>query len=597
MLITLVSYAVMLFCFIAIGLTFQLVFEKLFDYKFKRITSVIMMGLSFSIIYSQTFSIFSKVSAQAFYILLIVSILSIIINIKSVVEWKNKLLLIEKKELLLVSSIIFVVSLISAYMACGIPTGFDTSNYHIPSIRWIEEYGVVKGLGNLHTRFAYNSSFLCLQALFSFKWILNDSLHSMNGFIWLFFVLYSLFSKKRINEIRLSLILRFVFLSILLRLDMINSIVNPDTDFLPMCLAAYIFIEWSKLNEDKEENVAPYGLLCVLACVAITVKLSVAILVLFSINPIIVLIKIRKKKEIIIYSVIGILVSLPYVIRNVIISGYLLYPVASLDIFNFDWEIPKSVVLSDSVAIKLFARGNGDWNYSDINLNILSWITLWVRKTNNTSGFWAFLSLLLIVVMIIYLLVNRKKKFEYDNILYYMIIICFCFWFFTAPGIRFGKWWIYSIPAFTVWLVIFENREKCVIKIENIKCMLIKLLIMCSIFIFLWFGDAKIVNGIRWIVFPKNYTNENATSKYIDINGIKFYYYKDENKEKVGGLNAYDGFPGTECVNTIYRIEMRGESLADGFRVKNEYKNIPYGFQGNILNEDEIKNIGINKYY
>ena len=31
----------------------------------------------------------------------------------------------------------------------------DTPLYHAQSIRWIEDYGAVKGLGNIHNRFAY----------------------------------------------------------------------------------------------------------------------------------------------------------------------------------------------------------------------------------------------------------------------------------------------------------------------------------------------------------------------------------------------------------------------------------------------------------
>lgn len=47
------------------------------------------------------------------------------------------------------------------------PGQYDTGLYHAQAIRWIEDYGVVPGLGNLHMRLAYNSAFMSLQALFS----------------------------------------------------------------------------------------------------------------------------------------------------------------------------------------------------------------------------------------------------------------------------------------------------------------------------------------------------------------------------------------------------------------------------------------------
>lgn len=35
----------------------------------------------------------------------------------------------------------------------------NTDLYHVQSIRWIEEYGIAPGLGNLHYHLAYNSAF------------------------------------------------------------------------------------------------------------------------------------------------------------------------------------------------------------------------------------------------------------------------------------------------------------------------------------------------------------------------------------------------------------------------------------------------------
>jgi len=57
----------------------------------------------------------------------------------------------------------------------------DTGIYHAQAIRWIETYPVVPGLGNLHTRFAYNSSWLVANALFSFAFTGLRSFHLLPG--------------------------------------------------------------------------------------------------------------------------------------------------------------------------------------------------------------------------------------------------------------------------------------------------------------------------------------------------------------------------------------------------------------------------------
>ena len=62
--------------------------------------------------------------------------------------------------------------------SCGPNVHVDTELYHGQAVRWMEEYSAVKGLGNIFRRSAYNSSFLCLQALFSFKFVFGQSIRN-----------------------------------------------------------------------------------------------------------------------------------------------------------------------------------------------------------------------------------------------------------------------------------------------------------------------------------------------------------------------------------------------------------------------------------
>ena len=89
-------------------------------------------------------------------------------------------------------------------------------------------------------------------------------------------------------------------------------------------------------------------------------------------------------------------------------------------------------------------------------------------------------------------------------------------------------------------------------------------------------------NNYRLMSFmPNDYNDDNAQKKFAVINGHKFYYYYPDIENSQ--LNGYYGFPGTETKYTLERIEMRGANLHDGFRVKKEYENIIYDFQGRLL--------------
>lgn len=73
-------------------------------------------------------------------------------------------------------------AVMTAYFASRGLQHTDTGIYHAQAIRWYEEYGLVKGLGNLQQHFAYNSAYLAYAAAFSMKWLVGQSLHGTNGF-------------------------------------------------------------------------------------------------------------------------------------------------------------------------------------------------------------------------------------------------------------------------------------------------------------------------------------------------------------------------------------------------------------------------------
>ena len=54
--------------------------------------------------------------------------------------------------------------------------------------------------------------------------------------------------------------------------------------------------------------------------------------------------------------IIALILFLPWVIRNLILSGYLVYPGLTFDPFHFDWRIPAEAVRRESAVITAWAR-------------------------------------------------------------------------------------------------------------------------------------------------------------------------------------------------------------------------------------------------
>ena len=53
-------------------------------------------------------------------------------------------------------------------------TNYDTAAYHLQTIRWINEYSVIPGLGNLWGHFAYNQSYFEFLALLKYFPFFNE---------------------------------------------------------------------------------------------------------------------------------------------------------------------------------------------------------------------------------------------------------------------------------------------------------------------------------------------------------------------------------------------------------------------------------------
>lgn len=65
------------------------------------------------------------------------------------------------------------------------PTSYDTGLYYLQSIRWINSYATVPGLGNLHDRLAFNQSFFSFAAALNFYPYFNHGYAIASSFLFL----------------------------------------------------------------------------------------------------------------------------------------------------------------------------------------------------------------------------------------------------------------------------------------------------------------------------------------------------------------------------------------------------------------------------
>ncbi|MDE6056070.1 MAG: hypothetical protein K2G55_20470, partial [Lachnospiraceae bacterium] len=256
---------------------------------------------------------------------------------------------------------------------------YDSDLYHAQSIRWIEEYGIVKGLGNIHVRFAYNSSFFALSALYSMKFLTGHSLHTVNGLIALLLWLQvlPLFEKYKKGQ-RKTLVTSFARLGAFYYLTVIYSdIVAPASDFAIMCVIFFIVIKWLELLEHEEDSAVPYAILCVAGVYAVTLKLTAGLILILLAKPVSMLVRQKRWRDIGICLMMGIVTIAPWLARTVILSGYLLYPFPALDLFDVDWKMNAFAAALDAAEIKTWGRGLN--NAALVDLPITQWFSEWFQ--------------------------------------------------------------------------------------------------------------------------------------------------------------------------------------------------------------------------
>ena len=441
----------------------------------------------------------------------------------------------------------------------------DTFLYHAQAIEWTELYGAVKGLGNLFNNFAYNSSILCLQALFSWRGFTGVSIHVTNGLLCVLAVMFFFLTAKTRGKRSLyaSDLVRaaaplYVFYSI-------TGISSPGTDISAMLLMLYLFTKWVEYAEEgspatgynKDKETARTAFWGILSVFALSIKLSVAPVVLMCLYPMYYYLRGRKWKELASFIILGTVVVLPFFIRNVIISGYLVYPFPALDIFSFDWKMPASVARQDQITNMVWGRainfaedGRSDWP-------IYKWIVIW-WKVQETEDKWLWLADICMLIFGICMVVAAavKRKFGKKEFILIVAMLSWSYWMYMAPLVRYGFAYFFMLPAVVLLFACNGERVGFAV-IESIF----------TVAMFTWMIDSFSTYNYN-LLWPEDYpVNTGETCTIESTDGSEFLlYYPKEGTEEMLDYPGYELFPAVPGKIDTDHLKMRGKDFSEGFR-------------------------------
>ncbi len=411
---------------------------------------VCISGMLTTVFISTILCLFMPLALFANSILLLFAILSVLFNRKAL---RNQLK-ITKSDLTntpFVFWILFLIFLaVFGYISFQPSSHHDDGLYYSTSIKWLQEYGTVRGLVNLNPRIGFNSSWLILQALYGFAFLKKGLFNDLNGLLLLYVLIFALGGVIKLirGDRSLSVLMRAIFILPALAFYrgrgsdwmMFNfNFIESCTADLPVCLLIWIvfilFLE-SESDPSKKSLLAFYCLL------AFTIKLSAMPLLLL---PLFFAVRTGNIKRIFYSAAMGLVLLSPWIIRNVLLSGYLLYPFSGLDLFHLPWKIPIQSVKFQESAIMVMAADPTQPYGQPFSESVLQWFPKWFprqtifQKTFFLSTIMATLGFMMMgITMMIRQGIGFFSKYLFHIILVVAGICGISLWLLKGPDFRFG---------------------------------------------------------------------------------------------------------------------------------------------------------------
>jgi len=457
----------------------------------------------------------------------------------------------------LVGFILILAFLTVLENATHAPANSDTGLYHAQTIRWFETYRIVPGLGNLHARLALNSSWLVLNASLSMAFLRLRSFHLIGGVLFLACILYFVEGLDDLDRRKISLpaILKILFLPLAFYL-LGSEISSPGTD-MPVSLFAWVILTlWVEKVESRSRMGIYVPVLFLFCLFSITLKLAAMPLLLLALLIGMEYLKGKRWRDVFVLVIMGTIILLPWLIRSVFLSGYLVFPVSQIDLFRVDWKMPAEDVIAIRESITGYARVlRNDWQFAR-GLALQEWISIWFAKQTLNRR----LIYLLVLVSPLLMALGRRKyslTLSGNHILIYLVyLLGSMFWFISAPIIRLGYGFLIPICVLSLAPFIINGMLKSDQHLKSASMLMFLALIIFQLYTLVWSFDASSFNQ-RWLL-PADYAPTKASACEI-ANGRMYC------QNELSQCN-YEAFP---CLtNSRPLVEMRGETFQSGFRIK-----------------------------
>jgi hypothetical protein len=543
--------------------------DKIFELKNQNFAVTSILGLFSVTVLASIWAIFGRINIEFHCFLLFLNFL-ISFQFKNQILAIYQLVIFEFQQFQKLLKIVFVVTFILIVAQCSsIPYVIDNESYYIQTIKWLNEYGFVKGLINLHIFFSQTSGWHITQSVFSFSFLYSN-FNDLSGFclfIGTFFSIQKLndfYKNNNFNSLVVGLLLLFTIF-------FFQFISAPSPD-IPVFVFSFILFFYF-LDNFKNVTSETFSLIVILSVFMVYIKNTALVIAL--IPTILLALNFKKlSKHLLKPILISFLILALFIIKNMIICGSPIFPSKFLTGFSADYVIPKSIESFYYDQFKMYGFFVDYKQYHSMsNFDLfLKW--LFLPKLNGIFNK-IVTALILIVPFFIYKFQNKKSFW----MLYFVMIVQMIFLFVTSPQYRFFMNFVLFFSVFCL---------ACLIKNKKIiHSLLVLSLIPTIIVLFVPLNLNRFSNhkfmlkisnfSVDNIVFPHNNTKNNTGFNSIHLGNLTY------NSPINNDFFWSNGDGDLPCVNKaqieyfkkyFYTIpQMRTNDLKDGFYAKELSKN------------------------
>lgn len=369
------------------------------------------------------------------------------------------------------ATLVVLAWLAVAALALGPDQNYDTGLYHLQSIRWAQAFPVVRGLGNIDSRFGMNSSFFLFGALVETVKINGRDIRLASGILFLLLIVQGIISVYAavMRKREMDVVAWFQALMIPVafwKARQYAPALSPDGAVfaLTVVLSGELLRMFSRnkpsTNEAPSVANADYRVFgfVVLAAVAVTVKLSSGIFVAAAATLAVwKWTRLRPRWATLVpLATASVIIAAVWMIHGVLLSGYVAYP-STLSAVAVDWRVPSYIAQLEADWIASWARKPGGYPFQVLANH--DWLPGWLARTARDRDIRGA-ALVLAVAGIVAVSVRLRRR-QWTNpldasaiLLLLPSLLAAVFWFVTAPAVRFilGPLWVVAAGTLAVSL-------------------------------------------------------------------------------------------------------------------------------------------------